>query len=245
MPYSVKKQGDKYVVYKKDTGKRVGATAGNKTALRKYLAALHINAKESVTEQQVLREYITNEITRALVENDTIDVLSSMIRDISQDIRQTKPQQDEVVGLGTAAFILNIPGLTSTIINGIKTLLKKSGFKISLKKKGQKAWYDQLDDFAKALDEKLDAPFNMMLSPIIKNEAKRKKYANFFKCLILVMMAIAGSINWEAFQKTKAFAIASAWEGGKEALSGFFQNPKIVNFVSKNLNSVLANVGVV
>lgn len=48
MPYKVTKQGDKYVVYKKDTGKRVGATAGNKEALRKYLAALHINAKEGV-----------------------------------------------------------------------------------------------------------------------------------------------------------------------------------------------------
>jgi len=48
MPYKVKKQGDKYVVYKKDTGDRVGATAGNKEALRKYLAALHINAKENV-----------------------------------------------------------------------------------------------------------------------------------------------------------------------------------------------------
>jgi len=46
MPYKVKKQGDEYVVYKKDTGKRVGATAANKEALRKYLAALHINAKE-------------------------------------------------------------------------------------------------------------------------------------------------------------------------------------------------------
>ena len=51
MPYKVKKQGDKYVVYKKDTGKRVGATAGNKEALRKYLAALHINAKEGVIRE--------------------------------------------------------------------------------------------------------------------------------------------------------------------------------------------------
>jgi hypothetical protein len=49
MPYTVKKQGDKYVVYKKDTGKRIGSTAGNKESLRKYLAALHINAKENAT----------------------------------------------------------------------------------------------------------------------------------------------------------------------------------------------------
>lgn len=57
MPYTAKKQGDKYVVYKKDTGKRVGATAGNKEALRKYMAALHINAKESTTKlKQFLKE---------------------------------------------------------------------------------------------------------------------------------------------------------------------------------------------
>ena len=51
MPYKVKKQGDKYIVYKKDTGKRVGATAGNKEALRKYLAALHLNANESIVSE--------------------------------------------------------------------------------------------------------------------------------------------------------------------------------------------------
>ena len=42
MPYTYKKEGDKYVVYKK-TGKRVGATKGTKEALKKYLAALHIH----------------------------------------------------------------------------------------------------------------------------------------------------------------------------------------------------------
>ena len=57
MPYTVKKQGDKYVVYKKDTGKRVGATAGNKEALRKYMAALHINAKEN-TIREIIRKQV-------------------------------------------------------------------------------------------------------------------------------------------------------------------------------------------
>jgi len=45
MPYSVRKQGDKYCVYKKDTGKKVGCTTGNKEALRKYLAALYIHSE--------------------------------------------------------------------------------------------------------------------------------------------------------------------------------------------------------
>jgi hypothetical protein len=54
MPYTHKKVGDQYCVYKKDTGKKVGCTDGNKEALRKYLAALHINDS--------LREYIRKEI---------------------------------------------------------------------------------------------------------------------------------------------------------------------------------------
>lgn len=64
MPYRIKKQGSKYVVYKKDTGERVGATAGNKESLRKYLAALHINAKESFTQdvRSFIREVISQEL---------------------------------------------------------------------------------------------------------------------------------------------------------------------------------------
>jgi hypothetical protein len=50
MPYTVRKQGNKYIVYKKDTGKRVGATDANKESLRKYLAALHIHTNESVNK---------------------------------------------------------------------------------------------------------------------------------------------------------------------------------------------------
>ncbi len=71
MPYKYKKVGDEYVVYKK-SGERVGATAGNKEALRKYLAALHINAKENttMTKEQQLREYIRKEIKKALKEEE-------------------------------------------------------------------------------------------------------------------------------------------------------------------------------
>lgn len=45
MPYTYKKQDNKYCVYKKDSGEKVGCTDGTKTALKKYLAALHINEK--------------------------------------------------------------------------------------------------------------------------------------------------------------------------------------------------------
>lgn len=50
MPYTARKVGDQYCVYKKDSGEKVGCTDGNKESLRKYLAALHLNANESVNE---------------------------------------------------------------------------------------------------------------------------------------------------------------------------------------------------
>lgn len=48
MPYNYKKVGDKYAVYKKSNGELVGKTEGNKTALRKYLNALYLNANENI-----------------------------------------------------------------------------------------------------------------------------------------------------------------------------------------------------
>lgn len=64
MPYTHKKVGDKYCVYKKDTGKKVGCTDGNKEALRKYLAALYIQANENI--QPTLREVLRQEIRKIL-----------------------------------------------------------------------------------------------------------------------------------------------------------------------------------
>ena len=63
MPYTARKVGDQYCVYKKDGGDKVGCTDGNKEALRKYMAALHLNAREEsiVNEiKKLVREEITN-----------------------------------------------------------------------------------------------------------------------------------------------------------------------------------------
>ena len=55
MPYTHKKVGDKYVVYK--NGKKVGSTKGTKEALDKYLAALHIHADDKTEkESKTLKE---------------------------------------------------------------------------------------------------------------------------------------------------------------------------------------------
>lgn len=60
MPYTHKKVGNKYVVYKK--GKKVGETEGTKTALNKYLAALHIADKpKKVNESMAFEQSLSNQ----------------------------------------------------------------------------------------------------------------------------------------------------------------------------------------
>ena len=77
MPYTHKKVGEKYVVYKK--GKKVGETAGTKAALNKYLAALHIADKpkekksisENIVEQPSKTPQIENNLEFWVVEKPT------------------------------------------------------------------------------------------------------------------------------------------------------------------------------
>lgn len=67
MPYTHKKVGNKYAVYKK--GKKVGETEGTKTALNKYLAALHIADKKD--ESKLMKEGV-NEIKLSNFENNVV-----------------------------------------------------------------------------------------------------------------------------------------------------------------------------
>ena len=62
MPYKVKGK----CVYKKDTGKKVGCTDGS---VKKYLAALHTNANESIDYEltkEDLEEIIQEELEKLL-----------------------------------------------------------------------------------------------------------------------------------------------------------------------------------
>jgi hypothetical protein len=62
MPYKVKGK----CVYKKDTGKKVGCTKGS---VKKYLAALHMNANESLDQEltkEDLEEMIKEEVEKII-----------------------------------------------------------------------------------------------------------------------------------------------------------------------------------
>ena len=98
MPYSYHKQGDKYVVTKKDTGKVVGHTKGTKEALNKYLAALHINANENKTMkkseltkmiQEVIKEVLSERSTKKITEaNDMFATGGSINPELRKKVEQ-------------------------------------------------------------------------------------------------------------------------------------------------------------
>lgn len=64
MPYTHRKVGSKNCVYKKTTGKKVGCTSGS---LKKYLAALHINAhEESKTPSKITQKDVIAGVRKSM-----------------------------------------------------------------------------------------------------------------------------------------------------------------------------------
>ena len=57
MPYKTRKVNDKYCVYKKDSGKKVGCTKGTEKAKKKYLAALHIAEDEEYEAEKYYAKF--------------------------------------------------------------------------------------------------------------------------------------------------------------------------------------------
>ena len=94
MPYTARKVGDQYCVFKKDGGEKVGCTDGNKEALRKYMAALHINAKENTMKISQLRNMIREIIKETMSEsydqnqvNDLADAIQLAFKEKGDSIR--------------------------------------------------------------------------------------------------------------------------------------------------------------
>jgi len=95
MPYTARKVGDQYCVFKKDGGEKVGCTDGNEEALRKYMAALHINAKENTMKISKLRNIIREIVKQVMSDgydanqtNDLADAIQLAFKEKGDSIRQ-------------------------------------------------------------------------------------------------------------------------------------------------------------
>jgi hypothetical protein len=98
MPYTYKKQGDQYCVYKKDTGKKVGCTDGTKEALNKYMAALHINA-ENMKNELKLNSAGVKDILKAILNKPEVIVKLGFrkFKDVIEYLKNAEiEEQDEL-----------------------------------------------------------------------------------------------------------------------------------------------------
>jgi hypothetical protein len=102
MPYTYKKVGNKYCVYKKEGGAKVGCTDGNKTALKKYLTALHINESHSMDHEVSMAEKQLEDIIRNAVE--LIQKLGSMERNIPGWIQDHISQSQNFINQANYGF---------------------------------------------------------------------------------------------------------------------------------------------
>lgn len=143
MPYKVKKQGDKYVVYKKDTGKRVGSTAGNKESLRKYLAALHLNAKEGFVKEDAEQD-VKNLLTKVKNYDQFVAQLGDLAKDpkVQAFIKSGKADgdqsDDQLVATKAQIPVVNLrPTQNEIDVNGsLKWPLTKADSLMNCLKKG-------------------------------------------------------------------------------------------------------------
>jgi hypothetical protein len=116
MPYTYKKFGDKYCVFNKNTGKKMGCTKGDKVSLKKYLAALYTNAEQIKKEE--LKENIKKLIKQMINEAENVIMRSKLVNDsienvIKKDIGipfDSKEKQEVILKQGTF-------GIKSTIGN--------------------------------------------------------------------------------------------------------------------------------
>lgn len=107
MPYTYKKVGDRYCVYKKNGGDKVGCTDGNKPALKKYLAALHMKSNKQKTFETIRKHLAESE--QVLKATKPIG-LSTFVKNkdaagaIIGSGLDDQDKQDDIVGGGIAAI---------------------------------------------------------------------------------------------------------------------------------------------
>ena len=119
------------------------------------------------------------------------------------------PQNEAIFTITTLAIIASIPGFLKAVSKIGESISKKQGLDLT-KNKGGEAWYSVLSKFVDKIESYIDVPFNIMLTPFIKDEVKRKKIIGIIKAASIITLAILGGIDFtkapDALQAVKSSA---------------------------------------
>jgi hypothetical protein len=155
----------------------------------------HILSKEFLRMQK-LAGIITENNIHEEQEPDFSD-LSKIDDLIGDELEKTEEQPvNEIVGLTTAAFVLAIPGIINGVAKIIKAIKDKAPPRFNLSKpEDDKSHLAYIIKFTDKIDDYLDSPFKLMLTPFIKDSTKRDKVAKFLKAITLMIMSLGTDIT--------------------------------------------------
>lgn len=163
-------------------------------------------------------------LTHILLEasNDAIDIsdLQFVDDEIKKDLEEVP--KNEIIGLGTAALVLAIPGILNTFAKIVGAIAKKSG--IDLSKKKHPTWYQILEKITQEIDDYLDTPLRAVLKPFIADNTKREKAAKILKAALLTVTAISGAVDPNQIKNTTALIKQLAPEIGSELINSIAQS---------------------
>ena len=238
MPYTYKKEGDKYVVYKKDGGQRVGATAGNKTALNKYLGALHSNAMEEANLRKFIRNLIMEDMesNSGNIENELSSVFKQFVSSLPKAKKEEQIQNEELMTI--AGISLALPGIIKIISffgkKASQIINKKFGNKISLLKDSEQ-WFSELMHTAEHLHHLYLKPIEYVVKKAfgVKDEQKAYKISNIIFHSIVAVMLVSSGIG-----AIKAFKAKELSAGTLESALSAVKTGELNTFISSAISEI-------
>ena len=124
--------------------------------------------------------------------------IDNIVGDELEDAQKQQPV-DEILGLTAltaAAFALAIPGIINGVFRIIKAIKDKAPSRFNLSKPGDnQSHIDYIIAFTDKMDDILDTPFRIMLTPFIKDPTRRDKIAKVIKGIALLIMSLGIDIT--------------------------------------------------
>ena len=142
------------------------------------------------------------------------------------------PKNEAILTITTLAIIASIPGFLKAVSKIGESISKKQGLDLT-KNKGGEAWYSVLGKFVDKIESYIDTPFNLMLTPFIKDEVKRKKIIGIIKAASIITLAILGSIDFTKAPDALQVVRSSAGEFAGELLQ---------KYGTKNIDNIVTTV---
>lgn len=176
-------------------------------------------------------------LAEILLEIETEPVITDL-GNLDDEIKSAIENSPKTEVIGTISLVLAAPGMINAAMKIVSAISKKSG--IDLKKKNNPAWYKVIEKVTEEIDNYLDTPFRVILTPFIKDSVKRDKTAKILKALTLAAMAVIGVVDPSKIQPTINSIKELSGSFGNEILQAITEHslPKLTEILKSFFTSI-------